>query len=102
MGNVPRNNKYDSFLKMATGCNDDLNEDMLQPHGSFMAEEENLNIKMMNDYYKFFNDMQDGQIIPPGPFQDWLHPDFKRDYTRLADGYTGQWLRICKPASGNT
>ena len=49
LGNVPRNNKYDSFLKMATGCNDDLNEDMLQPHGSFMAEEENLNIKMMND-----------------------------------------------------
>jgi hypothetical protein len=45
-------------------------------------------------YALYFKSLKPGMVIPPSLFQEWLHPDFKTNYTTVAPGYSLGWLLI--------
>jgi hypothetical protein len=71
----------------------DDDDSMLEAHVTKMKDTED-NLKA---FLHYFSTLQPGTIIPPCPFQDWLHPDLKNHYTCIPDGLPCGWLQMIVP-----
>lgn len=58
-----------------------------EPLPSFTHEE----IAAFSKYFKY---LKPGVVIPPSRFQDWLHPDFKFNFTKVPRDFPSDWLIV--------
>jgi hypothetical protein len=80
------------FDRFGTFITDDVQCDF----GEHQDEQETARINklMAEQFIKFFGLLTPGVIIPPSPFQDWLHPDLKEAHTITAPGFPDTWLQM--------
>lgn len=71
----------------------------INEHGSFLEEPEVDEQEKRNQILGFelyFKTLTPGTIIPPSDFQNWLHPTFKKNFTKVASNFEsiGGWIEI--------
>lgn len=67
-------------------------EEGLNVHGTFLTEEYTHEERVR--FLIKFKSLRPGELIPPGRFQEWLHPEFKNDHTHVPEKFSEGWIRM--------